>query len=197
MPSFQDSIVLFVLALLLFGPKKLPLLARELGKWVGEFRRASNEFKMQMEEEMRSIERDEREKKIAAIEAAAPAPVLDAASSIGIPDSENSQTSESWNADNESPTGPPPEPGVSEYDDPDASTSAALAESTTTPLPIATSGDLNIMPPETGLPMARQPRANSSPLGGLLNNIPKVDETANTTPTASGAAEPTETVHHG
>jgi sec-independent protein translocase protein TatB len=42
MPSFQDSIVLFVLALLLFGPKKLPLLARELGKWVGEFRRASN-----------------------------------------------------------------------------------------------------------------------------------------------------------
>ena len=31
MPSFQDSIVLFVLALLLFGQKKLPQLARELG----------------------------------------------------------------------------------------------------------------------------------------------------------------------
>ena len=72
MPSFQDSIVLFVLALLLFGPKKLPVLARELGKWVGEFRRASNEFKMQMEEELRMAEQADRQKQAAAIEAAAP-----------------------------------------------------------------------------------------------------------------------------
>ena len=72
MPSFSDSIFLFVLALLLFGPKKLPVLARELGKWVGEFRRASNEFKMQMEEELRLSEQEERQKKIAAMEAAAP-----------------------------------------------------------------------------------------------------------------------------
>jgi sec-independent protein translocase protein TatB len=72
MPSFQDSIVLFVLALLLFGPKKLPQLARELGKWVGEFRRASNEFKMQMEEELRMAEQADRQKQAAAIEAAAP-----------------------------------------------------------------------------------------------------------------------------
>ena len=71
MPSFQDSIVLFVLALLLFGPKKLPQLARELGKWVGEFRRASNEFKMQMEEELRMAEQADRQKQAAAIEAAA------------------------------------------------------------------------------------------------------------------------------
>ncbi len=72
MPSFSDSIFLFVLALLLFGPKKLPVLARELGKWVGEFRRASNEFKMQMEEELRLSEQEDRQKQIAAMEAAAP-----------------------------------------------------------------------------------------------------------------------------
>ena len=72
MPSFSDSIFLFVLALLLFGPKKLPVLARELGKWVGEFRRASNEFKMQMEEELRLAEQEDRQKQIAAMEAAAP-----------------------------------------------------------------------------------------------------------------------------
>ncbi|HEX4156109.1 MAG TPA: twin-arginine translocase TatA/TatE family subunit [Acidobacteriaceae bacterium] len=78
MPSFGDSIFLFVLALLLFGPKKLPVLARELGKWVGEFRRASNEFKMQMEEELRQVEQADRQKQIAAMEAAAPiAPPLD------------------------------------------------------------------------------------------------------------------------
>src|SRR5580658_1342189 len=72
MPSFSDSIFLFVLALLLFGPKKLPVLARELGKWLGEFRRASNEFKMQMEEELRLSEQEDRQKQIAAMEAAAP-----------------------------------------------------------------------------------------------------------------------------
>src|SRR5580658_8121594 len=72
MPSFSDSIFLFVLALLLFGPKKLPVLAREIGKWVGEFRRASNEFKMQMEEELRLTEQADRQKQIAAMEAAAP-----------------------------------------------------------------------------------------------------------------------------
>jgi len=56
MPSFADSVFLFFLALLLFGPKKLPELARQLGKLMGEFRRASNEFKYQMEEELRLSE---------------------------------------------------------------------------------------------------------------------------------------------
>src|ERR1700734_2545514 len=79
MPSFPDSIFLFVLALLLFGPKRRPVLARELGKWVGEFRRASNEFKMQMEDELRLSEQAERNKQIAAMEAAAPvAPAIPA-----------------------------------------------------------------------------------------------------------------------
>src|SRR6202041_1762999 len=72
MPSLQDSAIIFILALLLFGPKKLPVLARELGKWIGEFRRASNEFKMQMEEELRLAEQADRQKEIAAMEAAAP-----------------------------------------------------------------------------------------------------------------------------
>jgi len=76
MPGFGDYIFIFVLALILFGPKKMPELARQLGKLMGEFRRASNEFKMQMEEEMRTSERAEQEKKVAALEAAAPAPAM-------------------------------------------------------------------------------------------------------------------------
>ena len=83
MPSFPDSIFLFVLALLLFGPKRLPVLARELGKWVGEFRRASNEFKMQMEDELRQWEQAERNKQIAAMEAAAPVTPAIAAETAG------------------------------------------------------------------------------------------------------------------
>ncbi len=85
MPSFSDSIVLFILALLLFGPKKLPVLARELGKWVGEFRRASNEFKMQMEEELRMSEQADRQKQIAAMEAAAPVQALPESETIALP----------------------------------------------------------------------------------------------------------------
>lgn len=64
MPSFADSIVIFVIALVLFGPKKLPQLARQLGKLMGEFRRASNDFRMQMEEEMRIVEQEENQRKI-------------------------------------------------------------------------------------------------------------------------------------
>ena len=123
MPSFSDSIFLFVLALLLFGPKKLPVLARELGKWVGEFRRASNEFKMQMEEELRVSEQDERNKRVAAMEAAAPV-----AQAIEEPEHPHLPSSV----------------GVSS-DEP--------AEESTQPLPIATSGELSIMPPSTGLPV--------------------------------------------
>ena len=72
MAGFENYIIIFVLALILFGPQKLPELARQLGKLMAEFRKASNEFKMQMEEEMRINDRAEQEKKIAALEAAAP-----------------------------------------------------------------------------------------------------------------------------
>ena len=68
MPSLGDSAVIFILALLLFGPKKLPELARQLGKLMAEFRRASNEFRMQMEDELRIAEQADQQKKIAAID---------------------------------------------------------------------------------------------------------------------------------
>lgn len=66
-----DTIFIFALALIIFGPKKLPEIGRQLGKLVGEFRRASNEFKMQIEEELRMAEQSDRQKQIAA-DAAAP-----------------------------------------------------------------------------------------------------------------------------
>ena len=60
--SFPDTVVLFVLALLLFGPKKLPQIARQVGKALGEFKRASNEFKAQIESEISQLEFEERKK---------------------------------------------------------------------------------------------------------------------------------------
>jgi sec-independent protein translocase protein TatB len=60
-----DSIFIFVLALVLFGPKKLPEIGRQVGKLLAEFRRASNEFKFQIQEEIRNMEEEERRKKLA------------------------------------------------------------------------------------------------------------------------------------
>jgi TatA/E family protein of Tat protein translocase len=64
--SFSDTIFIFGLALVIFGPKKLPEIGRQLGKLVLEFRRASNEFKMQIEEELRAAEIADRQKQLAA-----------------------------------------------------------------------------------------------------------------------------------
>jgi TatA/E family protein of Tat protein translocase len=63
--SLPDTIFIFGLALVIFGPKKLPEIGRQLGKLVLEFRRASNEFKMQIEEELRAAEFADRQKQIA------------------------------------------------------------------------------------------------------------------------------------
>ena len=54
--SFSETIFLFVLALIIFGPKKLPEIARQIGKYMNEFKRASNEFKAQIEQEIAHLE---------------------------------------------------------------------------------------------------------------------------------------------
>ena len=144
MPSFQDSAILILLALLLFGPKKLPELARQLGKLMAEFRRASNEFRMQMEEELRIADQEEQRKKIAAMEAAAPATptITDGTENTIAP------------------------PAAADFVEEHPHLPAPVAEPVTEPLPIATSGDLNLMPPSTGLPVS------NSALSPVLDSIP-------------------------
>ena len=61
--GMPEMIFIFLLALVVVGPKRLPGLARQLGKYMAEFKRASNEFKNQLETEMMNIELDERAKK--------------------------------------------------------------------------------------------------------------------------------------
>ena len=170
MPSLGDSALIFFLALLLFGPKKLPELARQLGKLMGEFRRASNEFRMQMEEELRTSEQEERQKKIAALEAAAPvtsapATSLADANALTIGTAEVTMTKAE------------PATIAAAIEDPMDShphmiRSDAPLTPEPTPVPIATSGSLNMMPPATGLPVARSNGA-AADLGPVLDSIPQ------------------------
>jgi TatA/E family protein of Tat protein translocase len=77
--SLSDSIFIFGLALVIFGPRKLPEIGRQLGKLLYEFRRASNEFKMQIDEELRAAEQADRQKQLAAsVTPVTPAPALEA-----------------------------------------------------------------------------------------------------------------------
>lgn len=61
MLSIPHMIVVFIIVLVVFGPQKLPELARGLGKLMAEFRKASTDFKSAFEEEMRDLERQARE----------------------------------------------------------------------------------------------------------------------------------------
>ena len=54
--GLSEMIFLFILGLLLFGPKKLPEIGRKLGKAMAEFKRASNEFQSQLNDEVRKLE---------------------------------------------------------------------------------------------------------------------------------------------
>ena len=54
----QEMIAIFLVALVLFGPKKLPELGRTIAKAITEFRRASNDLKATFEREMQSLERE-------------------------------------------------------------------------------------------------------------------------------------------
>ncbi len=60
--GFDDSLILLVLALVVFGPRRLPEIGRQIGKLMYEFRKASNDFKFQMEEELRLAEEADRRK---------------------------------------------------------------------------------------------------------------------------------------
>jgi sec-independent protein translocase protein TatB len=52
-----EMIFIFFLALILFGPKKMPEIGRQVARFLGEFRRASYEFRSQIESEINSLDR--------------------------------------------------------------------------------------------------------------------------------------------
>jgi sec-independent protein translocase protein TatA len=72
--GMPELIIIFVIALIIFGPRKLPELGRSLGKSLAEFKRASNELRNTLEEEIRIEEQKEKEKPRDVAAAAKPTP---------------------------------------------------------------------------------------------------------------------------
>jgi sec-independent protein translocase protein TatB len=70
--GIPDTLFLMLLALVVFGPRRLPEIGRQIGKLMYEFRKVSNDFKYQMEEELRASEEAARQEKLRAETALAP-----------------------------------------------------------------------------------------------------------------------------
>ena len=105
-------IVLFLVVLVVFGPQKLPELARGLGKLMAEFRKASTDFKSAFEEEMREMERSamQAERKKAAEAAAVSAA---AAETSPAATAEGSGVTPTPSVETQAESGPAQDPAVS------------------------------------------------------------------------------------
>jgi sec-independent protein translocase protein TatA len=64
--GMPELVIILVIALIIFGPRKLPELGRSLGRSLGEFKKASNELRSTLEEEVRVEEQKEQRSKMEA-----------------------------------------------------------------------------------------------------------------------------------
>ncbi len=177
--GMADSLILMVMALVVFGPRRLPQIGRQIGKLMYEFRKASNDFKFQMEEELRVAEDADRRKK-----------------------EEERQRTLALNAPpQDSVSAPPPatvnaieSPYAGESQYPEISAPAAALVEETTP---------RILPPSTGEQVAatqpsRQPEPAdaSTPDAAENSPSPSAEGTAEPATQNDQAAVPTEAVSH-
>jgi sec-independent protein translocase protein TatB len=185
--GMADTLIIMVIALVVFGPRRLPQIGRQIGKLMYEFRKASNDFKFQMEEELRNAEEaDRRKREEAERQRAAASPTPGPPSVAVFP-------------------APPVEPAVlaapvlPEIDAADAAATPSSSDSTSAESapavapPEATA--LRIQPPSTGEPVAAQ-RPGS--VKAETETPPAADPPEQQQPAAdenSAAAQPA--AHHG
>jgi sec-independent protein translocase protein TatB len=214
--SMWDTFILMIMALVVFGPRRLPKIGRQIGKLMYEFRKASNDFRFQMEEELRNAEeadrrqREETERQ-RALAAAAQSPVqieapAEPAESSGV--SPTGQSEENSAGNEPEDRSPYDEAAYEHYQ-----RGAAAAESEPEP------AGLRVKPPETGAPVPAEPptsRASAAPPEAAANSgapevLPSGDEAAVSNPhdlstetpahqmpqASETAAETEPATHHG
>jgi len=150
-----DSLILMVLALVVFGPRRLPQIGKQLGKLMYEFRKASNDFKFQMEEELRvseeadRLKREEEQRRTLTLEApsepvsaTADVTAMNPVESPYVGDMAQAETPEASEATDSAAS----EPAAAE---PVAAPEPAVAEPPAEPAK-AEQGGLRIQPPSTG-----------------------------------------------
>jgi TatA/E family protein of Tat protein translocase len=103
-----ELIMIFVVALLLFGPKKLPEIGKSLGRALGEFKRATNDLQRSLEEEVAAedLRGAKREIEGALKDAVAPAPPTSAVETAGAQDTKAIEPIASAPAPQAKPTEP-------------------------------------------------------------------------------------------
>jgi sec-independent protein translocase protein TatB len=139
-----DTLLIVVVALIVFGPKKLPEISRQIGKLLYEFRKASNDFKFQIEEELRAAEQAERQKQLNN-QAATPQPATPVTLAADEVVSASAESSEGVRA---------PESAPAEVTEQEGQSGSTTEE----PQP------LGIQPPSTGLPVSsRRPFQATAP----------------------------------
>jgi sec-independent protein translocase protein TatA len=74
--GMQELLIIFVIALIIFGPRRLPDLGRSLGRSIAEFKRASNELRSTLEDEIRVDEQRQARSAAAPPPAPTPAPAI-------------------------------------------------------------------------------------------------------------------------
>jgi sec-independent protein translocase protein TatB len=166
--GIPDTLFIVVIALIVFGPKKLPEISRQIGKLLYEFRKASNDFKFQIEEELRAAEQAERQKELTA-QAAVAQPATPIAITAGEtvsaePITEGVRAAEDTTSDSATPA--TPETATTETATTEtATTETATTETATTkteftetPLSESSNPDTprtpTIQPPASGLPVS-------------------------------------------
>lgn len=84
--GMPELVIILVIALIIFGPRKLPELGKSLGKSINEFKKASTELQNTLEKEIQIEEQKEKDEQHSKTAAAAPAPaVIDADGTHGQP----------------------------------------------------------------------------------------------------------------
>jgi sec-independent protein translocase protein TatB len=208
--SMPDTLILMVMALVVFGPRRLPKIGRQLGKLMYEFRKASNDFKFQMEEELRQSEEAERRQKEEedrkrALAAAPPAPQLEQSTTIAaepavVTESELPAAPETDLYTYEQsrlrfPDDIPEGAGPADAGQPAANESAAATQPESTE-PTATQTGLRVQPPSTGEKVAAERPGRQSALNEAAD-APQSDAGAASEHVTPEAERSEPATHHG